>query len=105
MKITTIVLDSVGLGYLPDAAAFGDEGADTLDHTVLKTGLELPNLAALGLGNVPGVHTLPTSENPGGAFGRMREVNPGKDTSTGHWEFVGIHLEHPFRTFPQGYHN
>lgn len=103
MKITTIVLDSVGLGYLPDAAAFGDEGADTLDHTVLKTGLELPNLAALGLGNVPGVHTLPASENPSGAFGRMREVNPGKDTSTGHWEFVGIHLEHPFRTFPQGY--
>ncbi|MER3483683.1 MAG: phosphopentomutase, partial [Meiothermus sp.] len=92
MKITCIVLDSVGLGYLPDAADFGDEGADTLDHTVLKTGLELPNLAALGLGHVPGVSTLPQTEHPGGAFGRMNEVNPGKDTSTGHWEFVGIHL-------------
>lgn len=103
MKITTIVLDSVGLGYLPDAAAFGDEGADTLDHTVLKTGLELPNLAALGLGNVPGVHTLPRAENPLGAFGRMVEVNPGKDTSTGHWEFVGIHLRDAFRVFPQGF--
>ena len=103
MKITTIVLDSVGLGYLPDAAQFGDEGADTLDHTVLKTGIELPHLAALGLGHVPGVHTLPQAAAPRGAFGRMVEVNPGKDTSTGHWEFVGIQLEHPFRVFPQGY--
>ncbi|MBO1436798.1 phosphopentomutase [Meiothermus sp. CFH 77666] len=103
MKITTIVLDSVGLGYLPDATQFGDEGADTLDHTVLKTGLELPHLASLGLGHVPGVHTLPRVEVPLGAFGRMIEVNPGKDTSTGHWEFVGIHLEHPFQVFPQGY--
>ncbi len=103
MKITTIVLDSVGLGYLPDAAQFGDEGADTLDHTVLKTGLELPHLASLGLGHVPGVHTLPRVAAPLGAFGRMIEVNPGKDTSTGHWEFVGIRLEHPFQVFPQGY--
>jgi phosphopentomutase len=103
MKITTIVLDSVGLGYLPDADRFGDEGADTLDHTVLKTGVELPNLAALGLGHVPGVHSLPLVEAPRGAFGRMREVNPGKDTSTGHWEFVGIWLEHPFQVFPQGF--
>ncbi len=103
MKITTIVLDSVGLGYLPDAAQFGDEGADTLDHTVLKTGVELPHLAALGLGHVPGVHTLPRVAKPQGAFGRMREVNPGKDTSTGHWEFVGIQLEHPFQVFPQGF--
>ncbi|MGK0617329.1 phosphopentomutase [Meiothermus cerbereus] len=103
MKITTIVLDSVGLGYLPDAVQFGDEGADTLDHTVLKTGIELPHLAALGLGHVPGVHTLPQVAAPRGAFGRMVEVNPGKDTSTGHWEFVGIQLEHPFRVFPQGY--
>ncbi len=103
MKITTIVLDSVGLGYLPDAAHFGDEGADTLDHTVLKTGITLPNLAALGLGNVPGVHTLPKAEQPAGAFGRMNEVNPGKDTSTGHWEFVGIQLKDAFRVFPHGY--
>lgn len=103
MKVTVVVLDSVGLGYLPDAAEFGDEGADTLDHTVLKTGLSLPNLAALGLGQVTGVHTLPQAEHPGGAFGRMKEVNPGKDTSTGHWEFVGIQLENAFRVFPQGF--
>ncbi|MBF6595799.1 MAG: phosphopentomutase [Thermaceae bacterium] len=103
MKITCMVLDSVGLGYLPDAPQFGDEGADTLDHTVLKTRLELPHLAALGLGNVPGVHTLPKTEHPQGGFGRMREVNPGKDTSTGHWEFVGIMLDNAFQVFPQGY--
>lgn len=102
MKVTAIVLDSVGLGYLPDAPLFGDEGADTLDHTVLKTGVELPHLAALGLGWVPGVHTLPRPE-PQGAFGRMLEVNPGKDTTTGHWEFVGVYLEKPFRTYPEGF--
>ncbi|GGN00689.1 phosphopentomutase [Thermus composti] len=102
MKVVAIVLDSVGLGYLPDAPRFGDEGADTLDHTVLKTGIALPHLAALGLGWVAGVHTLPRPK-PRGAFGRMREVNPGKDTTTGHWEFVGIHLDTPFRTYPEGF--
>jgi len=103
MKITAIVLDSLGLGYLPDAPRFGDEGADTLDHVVLKTGLQLPNFVALGLGQVPGVHTLPQVEHPMGAFGRMQEVNPGKDTSTGHWEFVGIQMENAFQVFPGGF--
>ncbi|MGC8877473.1 phosphopentomutase [Thermus sp.] len=102
MKVVAVVLDSVGLGYLPDAPLFGDEGADTLDHTVLKTGVALPHLAALGLGWVQGVHTLPRVR-PQGAFGRMKEVNPGKDTTTGHWEFVGILLEKPFRTYPEGF--
>jgi phosphopentomutase len=103
MKIVTLVLDSVGVGYLPDAAAFGDEGADTLDHTLLKTGILLPNMASLGLGHIPGVHTVPKVVLLKGAFGRMNEVNPGKDTSTGHWEFAGIHLEDAFKVFPQGY--
>jgi phosphopentomutase len=102
LKAVAVVLDSVGLGYLPDAPLFGDEGADTLDHTVLKTGVALPHLAALGLGWVQGVHTLPRVR-PQGAFGRMKEVNPGKDTTTGHWEFVGILLEKPFRTYPEGF--
>lgn len=99
----TLVLDSVGIGYLPDAPNFGDEGADTLDHTVLATGIVLPHLKELGLGNIPGVHTLGRSPSPKGAFGRMREHNLGKDTSTGHWEFVGIFLEYPFQVFPQGF--
>ncbi len=66
MKVVAVVLDSVGLGYLPDAPLFGDEGADTLDHTVLKTGVALPNLAALGLGWVRGVHTLGRPPRPRG---------------------------------------
>ena len=103
MKAVAIVLDSVGLGYLPDAPLFGDEGADTLDHTVLKTGIALPHLAGLGLGRVPGAHTLPRPARPRGGPGRLREATPGQDTPTGHWEFVGIHLEKPFRTFPQGF--
>ncbi len=103
MKVVAVVLDSVGLGSLPDASEFGDEGADTLDHTVLKTGLRLQNLAALGLGHISGVHTVPQVSDPKAAFGRMEERNRGKDTTTGHWEFVGIHLAHPFRTFPEGF--
>ncbi len=103
MKVALVVLDSVGLGYLPDAPAFGDEGADTLDHTVLKTNVPLKQLPRLGLGRVPGVHTLPEAPEPLGAYGRMKEKNQGKDTTTGHWEFVGIHLDHPFRTFPEGF--
>lgn len=103
MKIITLVLDSVGVGYLPDAAQFGDEGADTLDHTLLATQTSLPQLAQLGLGNIPGVHTVPPNPRAVGAWGRLLEHNPGKDTSTGHWEFVGVHLEQAFQVFPHGF--
>jgi len=99
MTVTVIVLDSVGLGALPDADAFGDAGAHTLDHTVRASGVSLPNLAAMGLGNVPGVTALPAADAPTGAFGRMIERSPGKDTTTGHWEFMGVVLDQPFRTF------
>lgn len=101
MKLALVVLDSVGVGALPDAEMFGDAGADTLNHTLERTGVRLPNLARLGLGRVPGVH-LPSSEVIG-AYGRMREVSPGKDTTTGHWEFMGVQSEHPFQTFPEGF--
>ncbi|MDZ7707441.1 MAG: phosphopentomutase [Trueperaceae bacterium] len=99
MTVTVIVLDSVGLGALPDADAFGDANAHTLDHTVEASGVSLPNLAAMGLGNVPGVDTVPAAASPSGAFGRMIERSPGKDTTTGHWEFMGVILDRPFRTF------
>ncbi len=101
MTVTIVVLDSVGLGSLPDAAAFGDEGAHTLDHTLNATGVQLPNLTSLGLGNVTGVHALAATRAPLASFGRMNEVSPGKDTTTGHWEFMGVQLEHPFRTFEE----
>jgi len=99
MTVTVIVLDSVGVGALPDAEAFGDAGAHTLDHTVEATGVALPNLAELGLGRIRGVTAVPAVPRPNGAFGRMAERSPGKDTTTGHWEFMGVVLDQPFRTF------
>jgi phosphopentomutase len=106
MLLTIIVLDSVGVGELPDAAAFGDVGAHTLNHTLAAAPAALPNLARLGLGRVPTVQTSPQTLPAGevqGAYGRMREVSPGKDTSTGHWEFMGVQLEHAFQVFPDGF--
>lgn len=99
MTVTVVVLDSVGVGALPDAAAFGDAGAHTLDAAVRIGDAQLPHLTALGLGNVPGVTTLPHAVAPKASYGRLAERSPGKDTTTGHWEFMGIVLEHPFRTF------
>ncbi len=99
MTVTLIVLDSVGVGALPDADAFGDAGAHTLDHTLAAAPAALPALEALGLGNIPGVTGLAPAEAPRASFGRMLERSRGKDTTTGHWEFMGVVLEHPFRTF------
>lgn len=106
MLLTLIVLDSVGVGELPDAAAFGDAGAHTLNHTLAAAPAFLPNLARLGLSRIPTVQTSPGTVPAGevtGAYGRMREVSPGKDTSTGHWEFMGVQLEHAFQVFPEGF--
>jgi len=101
MTITVIVLDSVGVGALPDAEVFGDAGAHTLDHTLQATGVALPNLQRLGLGNIASVTALKPAQRPQASFGRMNERSPGKDTTTGHWEFVGVILEHPFKTFKE----
>ena len=97
---TIIVLDSVGLGALDDAHEFGDAGSHTLDHTLAHSPVDLPNLSALGLGNIEGVNGLAASPKPLASFGRMRELSKGKDTTTGHWEFVGIVLDKAFKTFP-----
>src|SRR5690625_491124 len=99
--VTIIVLDSVGVGALPDADSFGDAGAHTLDHTVNQSGITLPNLTRFGLGNIEGVNSLGRTETPEAACGRLAEVSAGKDTTTGHWEFMGIQLETPFRTFTE----
>lgn len=107
MLLTIIVLDSVGLGDLPDAEQFGDKGSHTINHTLQTKPVHLPNLANLGLGHIPTVHTSPDTIPPnatvGGAYGRMLEVSGGKDSSTGHWEFMGIQLEHPFKVYPNGF--
>jgi phosphopentomutase len=104
MRVFVLVLDSLGVGELPDAAAFGDAGAHTLDHLVAAAGgLQAPNLIELGLGCVPGVTSLPRPTAALGAFGRAREASPGKDTSTGHWEMMGCPLAQAFPVYEGGF--
>ncbi|HSP33049.1 MAG TPA: phosphopentomutase [Thermoanaerobaculia bacterium] len=96
-----IVCDSLGVGELPDARDFGDEGSNTLGHILRDQHPNLPMLTRLGL-----LHTLPqpaAREKPQSAYGRMAEVSAGKDTTTGHWEMMGLVVEEPFRTYPQGF--
>ncbi len=103
-RVFLIVLDSLGVGELPDAAEFGDQGSHTLDHLVAASGgLEVPRLVELGLGCVPGVESLPCPERPRGAYGRCAERSPGKDTSTGHWEMMGVPLDRQFPVYPDGF--
>jgi phosphopentomutase len=103
-RVFVIVLDSLGVGPLPDAARFGDADAHTLDHLVAAAGgLDVPRLVALGLGAIEGVHSLPSPQVPEGAFGRAAELSPGKDTQTGHWEMMGCPLDRPFPVFPEGF--
>src|SRR5579863_6030303 len=88
---------------MPDAAAYGDAGSDTLGSIVRKRGLNVPNLCRLGLGNLKPMPQLPRADAPEGDFGRCTLASPGKDTTTGHWEMAGIHLAKPFPLFPHGF--
>lgn len=102
-RIFLIVLDSFGIGEAPDAALFGDTGADTL-RSVARTGeLEIPNLISLGLGNIEGVCAVDRTENAIGTYARLAEMSNGKDTTTGHWELMGIVSESPMPTYPNGF--
>jgi phosphopentomutase len=102
--VVIIVLDSAGIGGAPDAEVFGDSGSATLPHIAEATGgLEVPNLAALGLGNIAEIKGVEPAVPPEGAFGAMIERSPGKDTTTGHWEIAGIILDKPFPTYPSGF--
>jgi phosphopentomutase len=103
-RVIWIVLDSVGIGAMPDAAAFLDPpGADTLGNIARLRGLALPNLARLGLGNIKPLAGIPPAASPQGAYGRCTLASPGKDTTTGHWEMAGIHLVRPFPLYPHGF--
>ena len=102
-KTILIVLDSVGIGALEDAAAYGDAGADTLGHIINTCHPNLPNLMAMGLGNIDGASFPGAVAAPTAAYGRLREVSAGKDTTTGHWEIAGVQLSRPFPTFPNGF--
>jgi len=102
-RVIWIVLDSVGIGEMPDAAAYGDKGSDTLGNIARQRHLKLPNLCRLGLANIRPLTGLDPVESPAGAFGKCTLASPGKDTTTGHWEMAGIHLEKPFPLFPKGF--
>jgi phosphopentomutase len=102
-RVIWIVLDSVGIGAMPDAAAYGDEGSDTLGNIARQRKLVLSNLSRLGLGNIRPLAGLPAVDHPAGAFGKCALASPGKDTTTGHWEMAGIILEKPFPTYPHGF--
>jgi phosphopentomutase len=97
-------LDSVGIGDAPDVDLFGDEGSNTLGNTASAVGgLELPNLAQLGLGHLGDFLGIPVVKQPLGAYGRLTEVSVGKDTTTGHWELAGVSSKEAFPTFPNGF--
>ncbi|MCL6473225.1 MAG: phosphopentomutase [Firmicutes bacterium] len=103
-RVIIMVLDSVGVGALPDAGKYGDEGSNTLGNTARAVGgLNLPNFEALGLGNIIEIEGVPPSPDPRASYGKMAEVSAGKDTTTGHWEMMGLYLEKPFPTFPHGF--
>lgn len=103
-RAIVIVFDSLGVGALPDAGKYGDEGSHTLDNLARAAGgVRLPNLASLGLGHIEGIETIEKVLSPRGSFGRMKEASPGKDTATGHWEMSGVVLDKPFPVFPEGF--
>jgi phosphopentomutase len=102
-RVIWIVLDSVGIGEMPDAEAYGDRGSDTLGNIARRRRLRLPNLCRLGLANIKTLEGLEPSAEPQAAFGRCALASPGKDTTAGHWEMAGIHLDKPFPLFPRGF--
>jgi phosphopentomutase len=103
-RAVILVLDGVGIGAAPDAAAYGDVGSDTLGNLArVREGLTLPNLAAAGLGNIAPLTGVAPAREPEGAWGCMRPASAGKDSTTGHWEIAGLHLARPFPTYPDGF--
>ena len=102
-RVFLIVLDSFGIGAMPDSEKFGDVGVNTLRSCVSTGKLHIPNMIAAGLGNVDGVDCLPKTEAPTGAYARLTEASMGKDTTIGHWEIAGIVSPDPLPTYPQGF--
>lgn len=104
-RIHVVVMDSVGIGEAPDANEFGDVGADTLGHIAETAGLDIPHLTKLGLGNIHSLKGVGSVEEPLGYHTKLEEISVGKDTMTGHWEIMGLHIKKPFRVFPDGFPN
>jgi phosphopentomutase len=102
-RVVWIVLDSVGIGEMPDAAQYGDAGSDTLGNIAKARNVALPNLCRWGLANIRRFEGLSAAQDPIASYGRCALQSPGKDTTTGHWEMAGIHLEKPLPLFPHGF--
>ena len=103
-KVILIVLDSVGIGELPDAAQYGDAGSNTIGNISKHIGgLKLPNMEKLGLGHIDGIKGIEKANDITGSYGRCDELSKGKDTITGHWEISGVVLEKPLNTYPDGF--
>src|SRR5437764_15249797 len=99
-----VVLDGVGVGANPDAQAYGDDGASSLEHCARAIGgLALPHLGSIGLGNITPIEGTPPTASARGAYGRMSEAAAGKDSTTGHWEMTGVVLHKPLPTYPHGF--
>ncbi|WGV62431.1 phosphopentomutase [Brevibacillus brevis] len=103
-RVFLIVMDSVGIGEQPDAPKFNDAGANTLGHIAERVaGFSLPNLQKLGLGNIAPLQNVAPVAAPMAHYGKMQEISMGKDTTTGHWEIMGLHVSTPFNTYPDGF--
>ncbi|EPZ60106.1 phosphopentomutase [[Clostridium] sordellii ATCC 9714] len=103
-RVIWMVIDSVGIGALPDSEKFGDVNVNTLGNIVKAyEDIQLPNMIKLGLSNIDGIDSLDSIDNPIGSFGRASEVSKGKDTTTGHWEMTGVLVETPFKTYENGF--
>ncbi|MGL4796519.1 MAG: phosphopentomutase [Paraclostridium sp.] len=103
-RVIWMIIDSVGIGALPDSEKFGDTNVDTLGNIVRTCkDIKIPNMIKMGLANIEGVDSLDTIENPIGSYGRASEVSKGKDTTTGHWEMTGVLVETPFKTYENGF--
>ena len=102
-RVFLIVLDSVGIGELPDAKDYGDEGSNTLKACYIQNGFSIPNLSKGGIFNIDGNDYAPKTDKPSAAYGRLREKSKGKDTTTGHWEICGLVSQKPMPTYPDGF--
>ena len=103
-RIIILILDACGVGELPDAAQYGDQGAATIPHVARAAhGLKMPACGRLGLGNIVAIDGVPAEASPTACFGKLAETSPGKDSTTGHWEIAGVHLTEPFPLFPEGF--
>ena len=102
-RVFLIVLDSVGIGEMPDAAAYGDAGSNTIRAAASSPYFSMPNMRKLGFFNIDGVEIGEKEKDPAGSFARMTEVSKGKDTTIGHWEIAGIISNSPLPTYPDGF--